>query len=137
VDAPKHPQPHLHLDLSLLNTTTVIMPLVVGFNDIYPIYEPLPERPPTRRQFTRSDESPIVNLDATFSVPNWNDVSEIGLFGKLARELRDRIYEHAFIATLSVVDAKIWKLVEKNGPVSAHSSTHLIYISNTLDLFVI
>jgi hypothetical protein len=95
-----------------------MMPLVVGFKDGHPVNEPLPERPPTKRQFTRPNESPIVDLDAALSAPNWNGVSDMGLFGKLPPELRDRIYGNALVATLNAVDAKIQELVEENGAVS-------------------
>jgi hypothetical protein len=105
-------KPTLHFLLA------VMMPLVIGFKDGYPVNEPLPERLPTKRQFTRPDSNPIVDLDAALSAPNWNGVSDMGLFGKLPLELRDRIYESALVATLSAVDAKIQELVEQNGAVS-------------------
>lgn len=99
------------------------MPLCIGFNDGHAVYEPLPERPPTRRQFTRPDSPPSIDLEATLSAPKWNGFSNMGLFNKLPRELRDRIYKHALVATLGEVDARISELVEENGPVSCSNST--------------
>ncbi|QDS71997.1 hypothetical protein FKW77_001731 [Venturia effusa] len=92
------------------------MPLCIGFKDRHPVYEPLTERPPTARQFTRPDVLPAVDLEASLSAPRWNGSSDMGFFNKLPRELRDRIYRHALVATLGEVDAKIMEILEENGP---------------------
>lgn len=75
-----------------------MVPLVVGSKDGYPVKEPLPGRPSTKRQFTRRDERPNVDLDAALSPPLWNGVSDIDLFGRLPVEMRNRIYETALVA---------------------------------------
>ncbi|TID20912.1 Niemann-Pick type C-related protein 1 [Venturia nashicola] len=97
------------------------MPLCIGFNDGHAVYEPLPERPPTKRQFTRPDTPPPIDLEAALSSPRWNGLSDMGLFNKLPRELRDRIYKHALVATLGELDARISELVEENGPICSLS----------------
>lgn len=86
------------------------------------MFEPLPERPPTARQFTRPDVPPSIDLEAALSASRWNGLSDMGLFNRLPRELRDRIYKHAFVAALGEIDAKINELVEENGPVSISNS---------------
>lgn len=103
----------------------------IGFHDTKPVYGPprpaktqvevkyaprfyKPEQP-----IGRVDGQPIhgpprpplgADMNVALNEANWNGQSDMGLFGKLPRELRDRIYTEALVVRL---DEKKLELEEK------------------------